>query len=205
MGQIRRVSQFIRRNAGRIQTALPFRGFFDPSEARFAKHLGEIAEIECGAVLSIAENEIRKPAAQRIEMPRKGIVEPLAARLSIRSNRALQARNDEPDAAAVFQHPHTFPKQTLELIRIEVLEHVGGVDRVHRIRRKWKSVSNIQPNVNLVKGIAVNIQETGQVFWTTTKMQMPGAVPRAWAHDVSAQEIIRNRGLGDAPKHDVFV
>src|ERR1700687_5328201 len=117
MRQIHRVPRFIGRNAAGIQTAHSFRGFLDPPETYFAKHFAEITEIERGPVLSIAENEIRKPAAQRIAVAREGIVEPLAARLSIRSNRVLQAGDDEPDAAAVFQHPRTFPKQTLELIR----------------------------------------------------------------------------------------
>jgi hypothetical protein len=64
VGQIPQVSRFIGRNVARIQAALPFRGFLDLPESGFVKHLGEITEIERGAMLSIAENEIRKPAAQ---------------------------------------------------------------------------------------------------------------------------------------------
>src|SRR5271157_5863546 len=113
MRQIHRVSRFIRRNSASIQAALPFRRFLHLPESRFAKHLAEITEIERGPVLSIAEDEIRKPAAERIEVTWERIVEPIAAFLSIGCNRALQAGNDEPDAAAPFQHAHTFLKKPL--------------------------------------------------------------------------------------------
>src|SRR5208282_4990381 len=113
MRQIHRVSRFKRRNARSIQAALPFRRFFHLPKSRFAQHFAEITEIERGPVLSIAKNEIRKPAAERIEVAWERIVEPLAAFLSIGCNRALQARNDEPNAAAPFQHARTFLKQPL--------------------------------------------------------------------------------------------
>src|SRR5208282_4453516 len=129
MREIRRVSRFIRRNAASIQAALAFRGFLHLPKSRFAKNLAEITEIERGPMLSIAENEIGKSAAERIEVMWEGIIEPIAAFLSIGCNRALQARNDEPDAAAVLQHTPTFPKKPLELIRIEVLEHMRRINR----------------------------------------------------------------------------
>ena len=58
-------------------------------------------------------------------MTGEGIVEPVAAFLSIGCNRVLQAGDDEPDAAARFQNARAFLKKALELIGIEVLEHVG--------------------------------------------------------------------------------
>ena len=73
--QVRRVSRFVRRNARSIQAALPFRGFLHSPESRFAQHLAHITEIERSPVLSIAENEIRKPAAERIKVTWEGIVE----------------------------------------------------------------------------------------------------------------------------------
>jgi hypothetical protein len=39
---------------------------------------------------------------------------------------------------------------------------MGRIDRVNRVRGKWKSVSNIQPDVNLVEEVAVDIQEAGE-------------------------------------------
>ena len=133
------------------------------------------------------------------------IIEPIAALLSIGCNRALQAGNDEPDAAAVFQHAHTFLKKPLQFIRVEVLEHVGGIDGVNGVRMKRKPVAHVQPKVNLAERIAVDVHEAGKVFWTATKMRMTGAVPRTRTDHISAQEIIRNRGLGNPPKHEVFI
>src|ERR1019366_6516251 len=103
MRQIPGVSRLIRRNAAAIQAALSFRRFLYFPESRFVKHLVKITEIERGAVLSIAKNKIRKSAAERIEVAWESIIEPIAALLSIGCNRALQAGNDEPDAASVVQ------------------------------------------------------------------------------------------------------
>jgi hypothetical protein len=64
MRQFHRVSRFIGRNTGAIQSALSFRGSLHLPESRFPEYLAEITEIEGGPVLSIAENEIRKPAAE---------------------------------------------------------------------------------------------------------------------------------------------
>src|SRR5271163_31834 len=120
MRQIRGIPGLIWRNARSVQAALPFSGFLDLAKPGFAKHLVEITEIEGGAVLPITENEIGEPAAERIEVTGKSIVEPIAALLSIGSDRTLQARNDEPDAAAVFHNADTFPQQLLEFIGIKV-------------------------------------------------------------------------------------
>ena len=90
-------------------------------------------------------------------------------------NRALQARQDEPDAAHVFPNAHTFLEKPLDLIRIEALEHVGRIDRINQVRTKPKPVPNFQPNVNLVEELAADIQETRKVLCTATKVQMTDA------------------------------
>ena len=82
---------------------------------------------------------------------------------------------------------------------------MGGIDRVNGVRGKWKSVSNIQPNVNLVEEVAVDIQETGKVLCAAAQVKVIGSVHWTRVQQVPPQEIIRNSGLGNAPKHNVFI
>src|SRR6266699_1874581 len=68
MGQLHRIARLVGWNMGLVQAANPLCGSLNFPETRFPEHFVEISKVKGGAVLSIAENKIGKPAAERIEM-----------------------------------------------------------------------------------------------------------------------------------------
>ena len=84
-----------------------------------------------------------------------------------------------------------------------MLEHVGGIDGVDGIGTKRKAVANIEPQVNSVERIAVNVDETVQIFWTATQVKV-GGTTRVAGQNVPAKQIVGKRGLGDTPESEVF-
>src|SRR5208283_5859243 len=104
MRQVPRVSRLVGGNIGTVQAAPPFFGFFHFAEAGFPENFVEMCEVESGAMLSVAENEIGKPAAERIEMAGKGIVEPLVLSPAIGLNGTFEIGNDHANSAARLQH-----------------------------------------------------------------------------------------------------
>jgi hypothetical protein len=88
---------------------------------------------------------------------------------------ALKIRNDQADSAAGLQHAHAFPQQPVQFVRIKVLEHVRGIDRIHGVRREWEPVSHVQTEIELVEKVAIDIDETRQILRPAAQMQMTGA------------------------------
>jgi len=88
-----------------------------------------------------------------------------------------------------------------------MLNHVRRVDRINRFRGKGKPMAHIQPDIDLVERISVNIYETGQVFLPTAQMQMQIAPAIGGADRVEATQcpIIGQRRLRDSEKTKIFV
>jgi hypothetical protein len=121
----------------------------------------EISKVEGSAVLSIAKNKIGKSTPERIEMTRKRIVKPTALASPVGFDRALKIGNDQPNSTTGFQYPEAFLKQQIQLIWIKVLEHVRGVNRVNGVGGKWKTISNVQPQIEFMEQVAIYVDETG--------------------------------------------
>ena len=156
-------------------------------------------------MLAIAKNEVGKSATQGIEMAREGVLKPRASILAISFDCAFEVGDDQTYAAAGLQHAHAFPQQEVQFIEIEMLEHVRRVNRVGGIGRKWQPVSDIEPEVELVEKIAVDIQKTRQIFRTTAQMQVGRAVRQPSMEYITMQQVVGKGSFGDAPKGDVFV
>jgi len=136
-------------------------------EAGGTEYLVKIAKVKRGAMLSIAEDEVGETAAERIEMPRKRVGEPTAVIAVIGYDRALQVGNDQANTTARFQNAEALSKQLVQFVGEKVFEHVRGVDGIDRIRGKRKPVSHVQPQVELVEEVAINIYEARQVLRST--------------------------------------
>jgi hypothetical protein len=154
--------------------------------------------------LAIAKDKIGKTSAERIEVPGEG-VEPTSLTPAVCSDRAFEVGNDEANSGGGLQDANTFAEKKTQLVGIKVLEHVSGVDRVHRVGRKWQTIPDIQPEIDLVEWIAVDIQESRQIFWASTEMAVRSRACSMRGADITAQQVIGKRSLSDAPKDDVFV
>src|SRR5208282_1799731 len=100
VGQIPGVARLVRWHALAVQAAFPFRRFLDFNKTGLPEHFIEVAEIEGGAMLAVAKNEIRKSATERIEMARKRIVEPCALALAVSRDGAPEVGDDQANSAA---------------------------------------------------------------------------------------------------------
>jgi hypothetical protein len=157
-------------------------------------------------MLPIAKNKVRKPAAQRIEMPRERVIKPIPPPLLIRSNRILQTRHYQPQSAAPAKHASAFTKQLVKFIWIEVLDHVRRIDRIHRIRRKRQPAAHVKPQIELVARIRVDIHKSRKIFRPAAQVQMQRlSVSRTHSINTLPHPIIRQRGLRQAQKTQVFV
>jgi len=87
-----------------------------------------------------------------------------------------------------------------------MLCHVRRVDRINRFRGEGKPAAHIQPEVNLVERIGVNIYETGQVFLAAAQMQISTAsVGGPDRVEAAARPIIGQCRLRDSEKTKIFV
>lgn len=111
-----RVGRLKRRDIATINTALSLGRLFHLIESGFAQHFIKISEIESGAMLPVAEHEVGKASADGNKMMWKGIVEPVGAILVV---------SNKPQAAAGLQYAKTFPKESVQFIGEEMLNHVG--------------------------------------------------------------------------------
>lgn len=53
-----------------------------------------------------------------------------------------------------------------------MLRHVGRVNRIHRSGGKRKAAADVQPDVDFMKRISVNVHETRQVSFAAPKVQI---------------------------------
>ena len=90
-------------------------------------------------------------------MAGKPVIKPVVPVLLIGNDGAAQAGNDQPQAAARFEHPGAFPQNVLQFVGIEVLEHVRGIDRLDRTTGKRQPTAHVQPEIKLLQRIRVNV------------------------------------------------
>lgn len=80
------------------------------------------------------------------------------------------------------------------------------IDRVHRIRGIGQATADVEPQIELLPGIRVDIHKPWKIFWPTAHMQMPRLpVPRTQSIGAFSDPIIRQRGLRETQKVQVFV
>jgi hypothetical protein len=84
-------------------------------------------------------------------MTRKRIVKTAALVSLVGFDRALKIGNDQPDSTPGFQHSEVLLEQQIRPIWITVLEHVSGVNRVNGVGGKWKTISDVQPQIEFVE------------------------------------------------------
>src|SRR3974390_841016 len=85
-----------------------------------------------------------------------------------------------------------------------MLEHVSGINRVHGIGRIGQSVAHVEPRVDFMERIAVDVYEAGQVVRAASQVEMAATISRMPAVQKFANNVIRESGLRNAPKHNVF-
>lgn len=86
-----------------------------------------------------------------------------------------------------------------------MLEHVSGIDGIHGVRSERKPVAHVQPEIDFVKEVRVQIYEIGQVLRAASKMQMTGTGPDPCVGHVTAQVIIAKSGFRDSPEYYVLI
>ena len=86
-----------------------------------------------------------------------------------------------------------------------MLKHVGGVDRIGGVRRKGKTVSSVQPEINPGKGISVNIEKAWKVLGAASKVQMDRRPRGANTPKQSLHEVVGKSGFRNTPEGNVFI
>jgi hypothetical protein len=115
-------------------------------------------------VLAIAEDEIGKSASQRFIVTRELITEPGYVLVIVSKNGIRQARHDDARSTTSFQNPSTLREHVLKFIGIQMLQHVCRIDGIDALRAEGKTIPNVQPQVNFLKWISINVHETLQVL-----------------------------------------
>ena len=71
-----------------------------------------MGEVESGAVLPVAEDEISKASAEGIEGAGERWIEPIVTVLAVGLDGAFEVGHDQADAAAGLQHPVAVTEQS---------------------------------------------------------------------------------------------
>ena len=164
MRQIGAIFQLIARHVCAVKPtfALPDLHYFRKTHG--TEHFAHIVTIECGPVLAIAEDEIGKSTSQRFIVTRELITEPGDVLVIVSKNGIRQARHDDARSTTSFQNPSTLREHVLKFIGIQMLQHVCRIDGIDALRAEGKTIPNVQPQVNFLKWISINVHETLQVL-----------------------------------------
>jgi hypothetical protein len=122
-------------------------------------------------VLAIAENEVGKFTSQRFIVARE-LTKPGDVLLIVSKNGIRQTRHNDARSTTSLQNPSRLAEHVLKLIGIKMLQHVRRIDGIDAVRAKRKPVPNVQPQVNFLKRISIDVYETLEVLGATTQVQM---------------------------------
>jgi hypothetical protein len=163
MRQIGAIFRLIARHVCAVEPtfALPDLHYF--GKTRGAKHFTHIITIECGPVLAIAKHEIGKSTSRRLIVTRE-LTEPSDLLLTVSKDGIRQARHDDARSTTSLQNPSTLGEHVLKFIGIQMLQHVCRIDGIDALRAEGKTIPNVQPQVNFLKWISIDVHETLQVL-----------------------------------------
>ena len=80
-----------------------------------------------------------------------------------------------------------------------------GVNGIGIIFRKRQTISHIQPQIDFVEWVGIDVHEAGEILGTAAKMKVQRTVRWADTVKVLARPMIGKSRLRDAPEHHVLV
>jgi hypothetical protein len=166
MRQIGAIFQLIGRHVCAIKPTFALPDFHYFRKAHETEHFAHILTIECGPVLASAEDEIGKSTSQRFIVTRE-ITEPTDVLVIVSKNGIRQTRHDDARSTTSLQNPSTLGKHVLKFIGIKMLQHVCRIDGIDALRAEGKTIPNVQPHVNFLEWISIDVHETLQVLGAT--------------------------------------
>ena len=156
-------------------------------------------------MLAVAKNEIGEAPSERVKVVREAVVEPVVTLLGIRGDCIAQIWNNQPDTSHGFKNSEALVKKTPKFVIEKMLEHVGRVDRVNRLRSKGKAVPHVQPKIGPYKGICVYVEEACKVLGSAAQVQMNSPLTSSNTPKKPPRKIVGKRSFGNTPKGNVFI
>ena len=71
-----------------------------------------------------------------------------------------------------------------------MFKHVGGINRIGGTRRKRQPISDVQPQINFVERVGIDVDETWKILGPAAQMKVSRPVRRAQAVKALARKMI---------------